>query len=263
MNHTHLLATSIENDFMAERSYILAGEVEVDLQSDENTAWQKVLVAFKQKGGTLIRVGSGADSFQKNYQLQPGDAVYPVCSGGFCRSQTLWSLLRKYADKMVLFPPHAARLGFDPYNGQVNWHRNDIMETWYDEFEQWAQIPKANRCGFDVFASIHPLETVSQEELKCISEYYNEHYFGPQSSWQGQKGNRRVFITFDKNTHVVLHRLIQANDNLNDVEVVHLAFADLVTHPLPEWNTFPRSVTAYENFSQLINELIDCSLFKE
>lgn len=227
-------------------------EAEIDLQHNEETSWEACLAEFTKKKGTFLRVEN-----QQKITLLPGDAVYPICSGGFCRSQTLWVILKEHRDKILLFPPHAARYGFDPYNGKVNWHRNDSNETIYDEFELWAKEPKRTRFGYDAFHSWTSLNEVSEEKLKQISDYYNNHYFGPESSLNGQQGKRRVYVSFDKNTHVVLLRLNQANHDLDHVFVVHFPLLDLVTHPLPEWNTFSRSAASYREFATLLSNFIE------
>ncbi len=234
---------------------LLSTEAEEDLQQENETSWQHCLSKFQQKGGTFLRLDSSNLSEEKNtFALLPGDAVYPVCSGGFCRSQTLWAVLRDYQTVIHLMAPHAARYGFDPYNGKLNWHRNDAKEAWVDDFALWAKEPKKMRFGYDVFSSWHKLESASEEELKQITSYFNEHYFGPRSC---QNPQRRIFFSFDKNTHVILLRLNQSNESLRNVWVVHLPLKDLVTHPLAEWSTTPRSVMAYDRFSKLLLDLID------
>lgn len=225
-------------------------EADEDLQIHENSELEKVLFEFNSKGGTCIRINT--DNPTMKAILLPGDEVYPACSAGFYRSQTLWALLKKYEDKIMLIRPHATRYGFDPYNEQVNWHRkhNNIP---IDEFELWFSIPKAIRIGFDIFGDLSEETIVSPEKLNEIKEYYDKAYYGPQS------GSRRVYMSFDKNTHVILYRLNQTNENLDNVIVYHFPLQDLVTNPLVEWNILSRSDQAYRQFSRILLELLDFS----
>lgn len=240
-----------------EKAFLLPTEAELDLQLNEATSWQNCLAEFEQKGGSFIRIEDQAP--QKSFALLPGDAVYPICSGGFCRSQVLWFLLKPFRESIALFPPHAQRYGFDPYNGKINWHRNTSMEQIYDEFNLWAKEPRIPRFGFDAFDSLKELKAADAEQLNQITQYFSMHYFSPQSQLEGQKGTRRIYLSFDKNTHVVLHRINQASQSLKDVTVVHFPFCDLVTHPLPEWGTFPRSQIAYAKFAEMLRALLDLS----
>src|SRR5690349_18231002 len=97
--------------------------VDLDLEANPNTSRKRCVEQFISKEG-FIHYIQDLKSFPDKIQLNQGDAVYPVCSGGFCRSQTLWALLKPLADQIVLFPPHAARVGWDPYNGQLNRYKN-------------------------------------------------------------------------------------------------------------------------------------------
>ncbi len=82
-------------------------------------------------------------------RLNLNDAVYPVCTGGFCRSKALWAILEPICNQIVLFPPHAARVGWDPYNGQINRYKNYAQEVVPDEFNAYFGMEKAERFGFE------------------------------------------------------------------------------------------------------------------
>jgi hypothetical protein len=146
--------------------------------------------------------------------------------------------------------PHATRYGFDPYNYQVNWHRSKI-ESSFDEFYQWCGFDKSDRFGFSEFEELRDCHEVSKDQLDKIRDYYTKHYYGSSAS------KRRVYISFDKNTHVILSRLNESNQSLENVVVYHFPFGDKVTHPDPDWHTVSRSVSAYHHFSLMLNELID------
>lgn len=208
---------------------------------------QPVLNKFSEKGGTFVRMQDVI------FTLLPGDRVYPICTGGYCRSQTLWRMLLD-CQLLDLQPPHATRVGYDPYNNQMNWHRNDPHEGLYDEYEIWAGRPKAVRFGYDIFSSWHPKESATAEEIAYIREYYDQYFYTVASS------QRHVYICFDKNTQVVMHRLAELNPSLDNVVVLHFPLKDLVSSPLPEWNTFLRSQEAYEKFSLILKPTLDLSL---
>lgn len=240
------------------KTLLFMSEAEDDLQQNEETGLEHCVQAFLEKGGLLRRLGDnqGGDN---QFPIYEGDAVYPACSGGNFRSQTLWTLFRKYSDKIILFPPHATRYGLDPYNGKMNWHRNDGKDFSTDEYILWAGIQKPTKLGFDIFEPWMPKEEATKEELNKISEFYNQHYYGPDSSWNGKKGKRRIYFSFLKNTHAILHRLNQTNERLDNVIVVHFPIEDLVTNPLPEWNTVPYSAVAYTHLYQMLQSHLDFS----
>lgn len=77
-------------------------EADEYLQLHEFTSIDNVLSNFYNKNGTFIRLDPG--SHQKAILL-PDDTIYPACSAGLCRSQTLWAILRAYKNKIKLFPP--------------------------------------------------------------------------------------------------------------------------------------------------------------
>lgn len=245
---------------------LLSTEADEDLQHHASSSLESVMAEFTSKGGTLVRLNQNDPTIKA--LLLPNDVVYPACSFGFCRSQTLWSLLRDYdgnlsLGKIVLFPPHATRYGFDPYNGKVNWHRitheNLAHVQTSDEFELWAFEAKAKRIGFDIFSHLWDEKNASVEQLEKIKAYYDENYYGPKSSPSCQ---RRVYFSFDKNTHAILYRLNQTNQNLEKVIVYHFPLKDLVSFPLAEWNTFPLSYKAYHEFSKILLNSLDFSQLK-
>lgn len=251
-------ATSSE--FFVAENILFPHEADRDLQADESTSIDKALINFQEKGGAFIRLGMPETG--KTIQIMPGDAVYPICSAGYNRSQTLWFALKPYQSKIVLFPPVGARYGFDPFNGKINWNLNISHEKGNDEFSLWAGEPKATRFGYEQFGHLRGQESVTDDQLRQVLQYFNQHYYGPESNWKGQKGQRRIYLVFDRNTHVVLHRLAETNTTLENVVVVHFPFNDMVANPLPEWNTFKQSTIAYEKFSQLLKALIDVQLLQ-
>lgn len=240
-------------EHLVAENILFTHEADQYLQAQESTSIDNALHHFLNKGGTFIRMGVAG----KSIQILPGDAVYPICSAGFNRSQTLWFTLKPYQAKIVLFPPVGARYGFDPFNGKINWNLNISHEKGKDEFSIWAGEPKATRFGYEEFGHWRGRETVSEEELNQVLQFFDLHFYGPESNWKGQKGQRRIYMAFDRNTHVVLHRLAQTNATLDNVVVVHFPFNDLVANPLPEWNTFKQSAIAYEKFSQLLKAFVD------
>lgn len=239
------------------QDFIHLSEADPDLQQNETTCLQQCMDEFIKKSGTLIRLEENDDL--EKFHIIEGDAIYPACSGGNCRSQTLWVLFRDFNDKIVLFPPHATRYGFDPYNNKVNWHRTYIVAPPEDEYTLWTGTPKPTKFGFDVFAEFNDIEDMPEEELKVLSDYYSQNYYGSESSWNGRKGKRRIYFSFAKNTHAILYRLNQTNDTLENVIVAHIPMEDLISHPLPEWDTYPLSVTAYTQLSQILHNFFDFS----
>ncbi len=234
------------------------------LEQNQNTIARSCLQEFKQKGGVVQCIESLTDATTPKIRLNRDDAVYPICSGGFCRSQAMWGILQSLGDQIILFPPHAARAGWDPYNGQVNRYKNYAQESVSDEFNAFFGIEKAQRFGFENASEWKSIEeSPSEEGLKLISQFYNLNYFGPHSSWNGQKGKKRVYIAFSSNAHVILYRLNQANDSLKDVMLIAIESEDLITYPPAFLNTASRSTIAYEYFTNLLKQIFDFSVFKD
>lgn len=233
-------------------------KIDEDLEKNPITSAKKCLQNFFQKGGILRRISNLSSVTEPSIQLNLEDAIYPVCSGGWCRSQVLWAILQPYSDRITLFPPHAARVGWDPYNGQINRYRNYAQEIVPDEFSSYFGIEKALRFGFEHTSAWKSIEeSPTDKDLKTISQFYDQHYFGPNSSWQGRQGKRRIYITFSNNAHVVLYRLNQSNDSLQGVTVVAIDSEDLITYPPAFLNTTSRSIKAYEYFSSIVNQIFD------
>lgn len=228
---------------------LLIEEADQDLLL-QGVGLEDVLQKFQKLDGKFFRV-------HKNEKcvLLEGDIVFPACSAGFCRSQTLWTLLKKAEDKIYLHPPHATRYGFDPYNDKMNWQRH-CDHVLFDEFKQWAQMPKAVRFGFERYEHLFADQSADEQLLMQMKAYYDTKYYGPETR---HPSKRAVYLSFDKNTHAILHRLLQANENLHNVFVYHFPLKDLISHPLPEWNTVPLSIEAYQQFSNILKELIDLS----
>lgn len=235
-------------------------KVDEDLEKDPTTVAKKCLQNFFYKGGILQSISNLSSITQPSVRLHMGDAIYPVCSGGWCRSQVLWAILQRYSDQIILFPPHAARVGWDPYNGHINRCRNYAQEIVPDEFSSYFGIEKALRFGFEHASSWKLVEESSTaEDIKTISQFYDQYYFGPNSAWQGKQGKKRIYVAFSNNTHVVIHRLNQSNESLKGVIVIAINSEDVITFPPDFLNTTPRSTKSYENFSRLLTRLFDFS----
>lgn len=54
------------------------------------------------------------------------------------------AILEPIRNQIVLFPPHAARVGWDPYNGQINRYKNYAQEVVPDEFNAYFGMGRAN-----------------------------------------------------------------------------------------------------------------------
>jgi hypothetical protein len=233
-------------------------KVDENLEKDRATSAKSCLQVFLQKGGVLKNISNLSLVTQPVVRLHKGDAIYPVCSGGWCRSQALWAILQPYSDQIILFPPHAARVGWDPYNGQINRYLNYAKEMVADEFNSYFGIEKALRFGFEHTSAWKLIEDCPTDEgLKIISKFYDQYYFGPNSSWQGKQGEKRIYITFLNNAHIVLYRLNQSNDHLKNVTVIAINSEDLITYPPASLNTTSRSIKAYEYFSKLLSRILD------
>lgn len=257
-------AAILDTENVIDRNKIALKEVPFDKESalefDPETRAKKCLDEFFQKGGNLEFIPSLMEEVQSKFKLSPGDAVFPVCSGGWCRSQTLWAILSRYSDQIILFPPHAARMGWDPYNGQINRYRNYDNEVLSDEFTHFFNFEKAQRFGFENTPEWELIEkSPTSEGLKKISQFYDQYYFGPESHWQGKQGKRRIFITFSHNTHVALLRLNQNNESLEDVTILSIQSDDIISLPPEGLNTSSRSQKAYEYFTIILRKVFDFS----
>lgn len=210
---------------------------------------------FQRKGGHFYSLDPNIPAGQKPFELLPDDIVYPSCRVGFSRSQTLWANLRTFSN-LTLFAPHATRTGLDPYNGGINWRTEEVTE---DHFTEYFGCEKSDRFGFEQFKDILQEKTASPDTLQEITEFYNRSYFGPTSVDADKQNNRRVYICFGQNVHVIMHRLNQTNDTLHNTVVVFIDADDCITSPPPEWNTAPRSREAYKNYSEMLKALFDTS----
>lgn len=232
----------------------LSLDADPDLELYEYSSLQNSIIQFKSKGGTLIPLGQDL----KPFRLEAGDKVYPACSGGNNRSQTLWGILRRYDKIISLQQPHATRFGFDPYNGVVNWHRTRHRVRKDDEFKRWTGFEKSKKIGWDAFENLLSETHVSLTRLEMIKKYYDRHYYNPGIP----KNIRRVYITFAANAHVHMYRLSQVNDTLENVYVLYYPIEDLIAQPLPEWGVKPRSRKSYEKLAAMIVNCLDFSKLK-
>jgi hypothetical protein len=223
-------------------------KVDDHLEKNQTTNARSCLQNFICKGGTLETISSLSDTTQ-SFSFSIGDVIYPVCSGGWCRSQALWALLR-FCEDIILFPPHAARVGWDPYNGQINRYRNVLEELKPDEFSLYFGIEKALRFGFENSVKWKLIEqSTTQDELTSIATFYDQHYYGPLSSESGINEQKRIYVTFSNNTHVVLYRLNQTNVSLKNVTVISIDSEDIITYPPNFLQATSRSKEAYKYFS--------------
>lgn len=232
--------------------------VEECFESDPSTTGRKCLELFKSKGGLFHSVNPFSHESEEKipFKILLGDEVRPGCSGGWCRSQALYKKLSEFAPKQIkLLSPHATRYGCDPYNGQVNWNE----EVSPDAFEDWAGTEKVLRFGFENLSKWKQLESnPTVENLKVVKEYYDRHYFADKLDQ-----NRRVYITFAANAHVVLKRLIETNQKLDHVVVVHIDLDDSMTVPYNEKLISALSVEAFEAFSRLLDSVLDLTELKK
>jgi hypothetical protein len=233
-----------------ESAPVICYEADEELEQNVKSSLKTALAEFTAKGGTLLRLDKGAAP----YQLICSDVVFPSCSGGNNRSQTLWNVLRTYADKIALMRPHATRYGFDPYNGLSNWHRTLHVQK-NDEFILWAGVSKSPKFGWDVFESWLSKAEGTPDELALMMDYYNHHYYNPDIP----SGTRRIYMTFAKNAHIHLYRLNQTNESLENVVVLFFPLEDLIKDPLPEWNTYPNSAKTYAELAHILESYLDFS----
>lgn len=254
VNPAPILADMQQTTQINPENLLKLSEADEDLQEEPATSVHRTLANFFLKGGHFVRLDNETGH---RFTFLPDDSVYPICSAGRFRSQTLRVLLKKYQHALIVFPPHGARYTFDPYNGKINWHRKEALKPFPDMYHEWSGEPKPLRYGFDIWGVYHPQQEVPPEILDQMKEYFTKSFYGPESSLDGKQGARRVYITFDKNAHAVMHRLLESNDKLDNVYVLHIPLKDLVSNPLPEWNTNSYSVRAYEEFAFLISDFFD------
>lgn len=245
-----LLCVSMFSQNASAQLAVHESEADEYLEGNADTSLSTVYDAFIEKGGTIIRLENDVPPFQ----FIVGDVVFPACSGGNNRSQTLWAMLRPYESKITLNPPHATRYGFDSYNGIANWNRTLHLQK-NDEFILWSGFAKSPKLGWNVFKEWLSKDDATAEELAKMKEYYTRHYFNPPVP----EGARRVYITFAKNAHAHIFRLVETNKSLENVVLLVYPVEDLIHRPLPEWDTYPRSVKAYIELSKILKVYLDFS----
>ncbi len=208
----------------------------VDEELEITHPFQECLEKFQKRGGTVHFLPGEVD-------LQDGDFLYTACSGAQCRSQALHLFLQqKITTTMRLHLPHASRRGYDPYNGLMHIHRERKIE---DQFEQYFGRSKAERFGYD---QVHKWICGEGWDIPTIREYYDREYFGPSSA------KRRLYFAFAKPVHVIIKRLIDANDDLSRVHVIAIPLEDEITSP-PEGLT-GGSCEAYQRFMKLLEGMV-------
>lgn len=243
------------------RLFLTNSQRDADLEGNTNTTADQCLERFLAKGGTFQYISDFSTTSKSVILISPGDAVYPICSGGYCRSQTLWALLHPFQDHITLFAPHSARYGWDPYNGRINRCRNEDRENLPDAFAHFFGIEKSLRFGFEHAGTWAKIEkSPTADALHHIFSYYNDHYFGPQTL---PSNGKRLYIAFGKNAHVTLHRLNQANSTLAEVSVIAIELEDLATNPPEALQTTSRSIAAYSHLATLIKATLDLTPLTE
>lgn len=206
----------------------------IDELLEETLEWPLISCEkkFRAMGGEIVLPG--------RFEIKEGDALYPICSAGVCRSQTLYVLLQQIRG-VKLFAPHASRRGFDPYNGELQIHREVVK---FDEFEKAFNRKRCLQFGFE-----HRQNWLSSgfkvEEMK---RFYDRHYFGKTEA------KRRVYIAFASPVHVILKRLIEANDDLTNVCLVAIPLTDEISNP-PHKDIKSGSVEAYEAFMEKLRPM--------
>lgn len=196
-------------------------------------AWpiHNCLETFLKKGGRIF-FWEGEKDKNFPFQIKQKDILYPICSGGQCRSQVLHLMLNEFKGEFKVTAPHASRVGYDPYNDEL---MIDHLPKINDKFSHAFGAKKKKQLGF-TFASKSPRPI---EELK---KYYDE------KLWQCKKDVRQVYISFSKPVHVVLKRLIEVNRTLNNVIVLAFPFDDEITFPPEKLGMKSGSVEAYHAF---------------
>ncbi|CCB85777.1 MULTISPECIES: hypothetical protein [Parachlamydia] len=219
-----------------------------NLKEHKDCALTELELQFKRKGGYLHVVKDFSGSPENCFTLQSEDALYPICSGGTCRSQALYEFLRQKLDPcdVVLFPPHAARCGYDPYNGEVRYYTAARI---VDEFEIVFEKKRTVRFGYDCAYDWHDAQgLVTTDKIPLIKTFYDTHYYGPQSHFQGKRGKRRIYMAFAHPTHAVLKRLVETNETLENVALIAIPLQDEITTPPPEMRIQGGSPEAYRAF---------------
>lgn len=226
-----------------------------NLSSHSDYSLQACEQRFKYKKGTLQVISSLQEQMVGQVLLKAHDALYPICSGAHCRSQVLYQVLKNLMQfqEHVLFPPHASRNGYDPYHGRIP---SQCSSNLQDDFELFFRCPKQERFGDEQAPNWLAMD--GKIHLNCIDivrSFYDQNYYGPQSHWQGRQGQRRIYIAFARPVHAVLKRLIETNENLEQVVVVAIPLEDEITHPPESLKCVGRSVKAYETFFSKIKPI--------
>lgn len=222
-----------------------------DLQSTPTTSVAACTAQFIAKGGKLVVVPSEKSSVR--IKLPRGAAIFPICSGGSYRSPSVFAFLKKFENKITLFPPHSANHGFDPYNGRINRDRSKLRDV--DEYEQHFGMKRPQRAGFEHESEWLPMQqNPTSEGLRAITEYYNQHYWGPNATTK-----ERIYLVFERNAHIAIHRLNQSNPSLHNATVVAINIQDIISSPPAGSDFARRTVKAYRNFEEIIAKILDTS----
>lgn len=216
----HLIDPAVHEDHRLKKSFPL----------------NECLKHYLERGGTLIPIYRDVSGhLLGSIPVMDNDLFYPVCSGAQCRSQVAYALLKILYPMHRVMPPHASRYGLDPYDGELHtiFRVND-----FEAFEAVFRQPKCMPFGNDEVNA----EDFTVEELKT---YFDEHYYG-----KSFEGKRRVFITFTTPTHVVVKRLLESNERVDDTVVVAIPLPDEITVPPEEIES--GSLEAYQRFVHLL-----------
>ncbi len=227
------------------------------LEKKEETSVSRVFEEFKSKGGSLYRLGDEISPFQ----LLPNDVIFPSCSSGKNRSQTVWKILESCDQKIQLMSPHAVRGGNDPYNGRIKkWCDPSKFKLKPDGFVEWAGgSKKVSMFGEESFQQWWEKKD-EPETLGKMKEYYDKVYYETHFSSE----TRRVYITFQENAHVHLQRLSETNHSLDNVVVLYFAFPiDPLKCPKSQlWKESTRKIEAYIGLAEIVNAGLDLRMIK-
>ncbi len=205
----------------------------------------ELVAQFEAAGGKIFPI----DEQSAPFVLRQGDEIFPICSGGWCRSQTLMCVLQDcFSGAITVHRPHAARYGWDPFDGTLYRKHNLPLEIGIDEFYRAFHRHKSLRAGFkhnDKWMSYLEDESKWQE----LYDFYTAWYWGYTSDY------RLVYATFAGNCHVTLKRLLDSGKSLENVVILAFDMEDYVSHPREE-GVIPRSCKAYRNFYDVLRQLL-------
>ncbi|MFI5344261.1 MAG: hypothetical protein ACHQUC_08580 [Chlamydiales bacterium] len=229
------------------------------LEGQEETSVSRVFVEFKSKGGKLYCLDA---EHATSFQLLPGDVVFTACSSGGNRSQAVWKVLQSCNQNITIMNPHAARGGYDPYNGKLKRWRDPSIGGGgrSDGFKEWAGCDKVEKLGAEKFQEWFN-KGYTPETFDEMTSYFDDQYYRTSLPTK-----RRVYITFGENAHVHGERLRKTNDSLHNVVVLFFSFPTdpLKCHVTKEWiakrsGDKDSGIRAYDGLSKILQSGLDLS----